>query len=85
MMKKNAKAKWIVGMSGIAFSAFILGQLDDFQAEGHDTNTLAVEANDTMSQREKELLKLDWSSFSVQAANEGNGESDRMSRKSKRD
>ncbi|KMY55294.1 hypothetical protein AC623_16260 [Bacillus sp. FJAT-27231] len=82
-MKKSAKAKWIVGVSGIAFSAFIVGQLEDYEASG--TNTVAGEVNDTMSKREQELVKLDWGDFSIQEINEGGGKSDRTSRKSKRD
>lgn len=27
-MKNSAKSKWIIGISGAAFSAFILGQLN---------------------------------------------------------
>lgn len=80
-MKENTKAKWIVGIAGVALSAFVIGQLDE--SEQTQTNTLAVEINDNMSNREKELVKLDWSEFSIQATNEGNAQNDRTSRRSK--
>lgn len=81
-MKPSAKAKWVIGLSGIAFSAFIVGQLDAGGAS--DTNMLPVEMNDSMSKHEKELVKLDWSDFTVQVTNEGDAQSDRITRKSKR-
>lgn len=81
-MKTNTKAKWVVGVSGVAFSAFIIGQLDTSVA---NNNGLAVEITENMSEREKELLSLDWSDFSIQTSNEGMRDSDRTSRKSKKD
>ena len=80
-MKENTKAKWIVGITGAAFSAFILGQLTENESTVKDP--LAVEINDSMSNREKELVKLDWSDFSVQVMNdERNSRNDRSSRRS---
>ena len=67
-MKANNKAKWIVGITGAAFSAFVIGQLNtDPNVEGAtNTTAMAIEINDSMSEREKELVGLDWSDFSLQ-------------------
>lgn len=82
-MKASAKAKWIVSVSGVAFSAFIIGQLDDTNVNKDDP--FAIVANSSLSDREKELLNLDWSDFTLQAVDERNVQSDRTSRRSKRD
>lgn len=68
-MKVNAKAKWIIGITGAAFSAFVLGQLDDTPTHKNanaNTDGLLTEVNDSMSKREKELVQLDWSNFTLQ-------------------
>lgn len=82
-MKKNNKAKWIVGITGAAFSAFVIGQLSqDPGAEGTANTAMAVEINDSMSEREKELVQLDWSDFSLQTTDyRGAVESDRTTRR----
>lgn len=69
-MKVNTKAKWIVGLTGAAFSAFVLGQLDDTPTKATNTNNgLSSEVTDTMSKREKELVQLDWNDFVIQENN----------------
>ena len=85
-MKANTKAKWIVGLTGTAFSAFMISQLDQPISTDTETNAnlVATEITDSMSNREKELVQLDWSDFSVQ---ENNGEersvNDRTSRRTR--
>jgi hypothetical protein len=67
-MKANNKAKWIVGLTGAAFSAFVIGQLNTDPAAESTTNpttAMAVEINESMSEREKELVGLDWSDYSL--------------------
>lgn len=79
-MKSHIKAKWIVGMTGAAFSAFVLGQLDDTPTNTgnnsemistaeisniENNSVMAAEVNDSMSDREKELAQLDWSNFTL--------------------
>jgi len=68
-MKSNNKAKWIVGITGAAFSAFVLGQINDTPVNTTSTSpedaALAIEINDSMSEREKELVQLDWSNFTL--------------------
>lgn len=81
-MKKNTKAKWVVGISGAAFTAFMLSQLDS----GAQTDSQMAEVNitDSMSVRERELIKLDWSDFTIQEnVNVGNTENDRTTRRSR--
>jgi len=70
-MKANTKAKWIVGLTGTAFSAFIISQLDQpiSTDSATDANTLSTEITKSMSDREKELVQLDWSDFSIQDHN----------------
>ncbi|WP_071393224.1 hypothetical protein [Bacillus tuaregi] len=83
-MKVNTKAKWIVGITGAAFSAFILSTLDE--PAPAKQGTLSAEINDNMSEREKELVQLDWSDFTPQISNDGgNSENDRNTRRSARD
>ncbi|MED3662861.1 hypothetical protein NST62_11620 [Ureibacillus sp. FSL K6-8385] len=67
-MKPGKKAKWIVGIAGTAFTAFVLGQLDDTPVYSSNTNNIGMvtEVNDSMSEREKELVQLDWSNFTLE-------------------
>lgn len=71
-MKPNNKAKWIIGITGTAFSAYVLGQLDDTPMDNsHKENiAMATEVYDSMSEREKELVSLDWSNFTLQQGEE---------------
>ena len=85
-MKANNKAKWIVGITGAAFSAFVIGQLNtapDAENTTNPTTAMAVEINESMSEREKELVGLDWSDFSPQATNnyQRTDENDRTTRR----
>ncbi|WP_342431512.1 hypothetical protein [Neobacillus sp. FSL H8-0543] len=83
-MKVNNKAKWIVGISGAAFSAFVIGQLNNNPNPTDKMNTTltAADISDSMSKREKELVQLDWSDFSFQANDyQREDESDRITRR----
>ena len=81
-MKPNNKAKWIIGITGAAFSAFVLGQLNDTPADTTSTTALASEIDDSMSEREKELVQLDWSNFSLEVNDDqGADRSDRTTRR----
>lgn len=80
-MKIRTKAKWIVGLSGVAVSAFVIGQLDGATPESSSSDNTGTEITSTMSERERELVQLDWSNFTVQVANEGNERSDRTTRR----
>ena len=85
-MKANKKAKWIVGITGTAFSAFIISQLDQPVSTDTETTayTLAAEITDSMSNREKELVQLNWSDFSIQANNgEVKSATDRTTRRTR--
>jgi len=68
-MKPGKKAKWIIGIAGTAFSAFVLGQLNDTPVDYSVNNAnfaMVTEVNDSMSEREKELVQLDWSNFTLE-------------------
>jgi hypothetical protein len=83
-MKTNHKAKWMVGITGAAFSAFVIGQLNNNPnpAEKTDTMATAIETNHSMSKRKKKLVQLDWSNFSAQANGyKGADQSDRSTRR----
>ncbi len=74
MMKPNKKAKWIVGITGTALSAFILSQLDANPASTNQAdqpvvsqNEAAVENSNGGSDREQELANKDWSNFTVES------------------
>jgi len=85
-VRPNTKAKWIVGLTGTAFSAFIISQLDQPLSTDTETNAnlLTAEITDSMSDREKELVQLDWSDFSMQTNKNGeNSINDRTSRRTR--
>ena len=46
MMKPNKKAKWIVGITGTALSAFILSQLDANPASTNQADQPVVSQNE---------------------------------------
>lgn len=61
-MKPSKKAKWIIGAAGVSFSAFVLSQIGDTGTK-MDPIQPEIVIDDTMSQREKELLALDWTTI----------------------
>lgn len=67
-MKASTKAKWIVGITSTAFSAFIISNLDQ-PVTNPNSNIFATEITDSMSAEEKELIQLDWTDFSLQEIN----------------
>lgn len=85
-MNGKTKAKWVVGVTGTIFSAFVLTQ---FAAGGSDTNgsqdQLDTVQAANMSEEEKKLAQLDWSNYTTSAFNysESNQmQSDRQTRRS---
>lgn len=74
MMKPNKKAKWIVGITGTALSAFILSQMDANPNSNNQTNQpvayqtdVSSEKPNGLSNREQELANKDWSNFTVES------------------
>lgn len=74
MMKPNKKAKWIVGITGTALSAFILSQLDANPTSSNQVNQQVSFQNEApaenkakVSNREQELANKDWGNFSVES------------------
>ncbi|WP_041580330.1 hypothetical protein [Bacillus sp. 1NLA3E] len=87
-MKKTTKSKWIVGLAGTAFSAFVLGQIGSGDANNGTKNGNAFNVESkvyaSMNDKEKELVKLDWSDFTISDGTQGTGavQSDRQSSRS---
>lgn len=61
-VKTSKKAKWIIGAAGVSFSAFVLSQMGGTESI-KDPIQPEIVMDDTMSQREKELLALDWTNL----------------------
>lgn len=79
MMKPDKKAKWIVGITGTALSAFILSQLNT----GSTSNTnnpsnqqvayqtdVSKENTNKISEREQDLANKDWTNFTTESNKE---------------
>ena len=75
MMRPDKKAKWIVGITGTALSAFILSQLDmnpTSEADTQSSQQLGYQTEDSaedtvgLSDREIELATKDWTNFTVE-------------------
>lgn len=87
-MKISTKSKWVVGIASTAFSAFVLSQIggNDPNAGTNNTDSLKInsEVYASMNDKEKELVQLDWSNFSINDVSQatGAGQSDRSTRRS---
>lgn len=88
-MKNSTKSKWIVGIAGTAFTAFVLSQLgggNEANIESVNTGSLKIDSKvyASMNDKEKELVQLDWSNFTISEGYQGMGvgQSDRNTRRS---
>lgn len=81
-MKDQKKAKWILGGSGIVLSALLLTQFSN--AEEANNQTLVTQQEENISEREKELIGLDWTNFEIVTTNSQQTpiKSDRKTRRS---
>ncbi|MBX8946445.1 MULTISPECIES: hypothetical protein [Lysinibacillus] len=70
-MKDQKKAKWILGTSGVILSSLLLTQFNNVPS---DTNiadlNLTNEQSKKMSDRERELVQLDWTNFEIVGVNQ---------------
>lgn len=66
-MKDQKKAKWILGTSGVLFTAVLLTQFNDVKESESMTiqQTLSKEETANMTGHEKELVQLDWTNFEI--------------------
>ncbi|MGE7111925.1 hypothetical protein [Lysinibacillus sp. NPDC047702] len=65
-MKDPKKAKWVLGASGVLLSAALLTQMNSpTQAETSRSNNIQNLDQESMTEREKELVQLDWTNFEV--------------------
>ncbi|GGG16622.1 hypothetical protein GCM10007425_08700 [Lysinibacillus alkalisoli] len=53
-MKLSKKIKWGTGLTGVALSALMINEIQD-----------ATPIDATLSEREQEILQLDWTNFEV--------------------
>ncbi len=76
-MKPAKKAKWVIGVAGVAFSALLLSQLDNTSARD-EFNQKQV----TVTNNESDLVELDWTNFEEVEITERKKESDRKTKRS---
>lgn len=86
-MGKSTKSKWILGLTGTAFSAFVISQIGANQSEQSPVSNNSKAEMMAMSAKEKALYQLDWSSYSINGtelagAQAGGVQSDRQTRRS---
>ncbi|MCM3571330.1 hypothetical protein [Neobacillus mesonae] len=81
-MAKSKNAKWVIGLSGTALSAFVISQA------GANQNPNVMDppsiSTNSMSKEEKKLVELDWTNFDINdgALTRGAEQSDRQTRRS---
>lgn len=70
-MKDQKKAKWILGTSGVILSSLLLTQFNNVPSDINITDlNLTNEQSKKMSDREKELVQLDWTNFEIVGVNQ---------------
>lgn len=84
-MKDQKKAKWILGTSGVILSSLLLTQSNNVPSDINiaDLN-LTNEQSKKMSDREKELVQLDWTNFEIVGVNQLQQNKIRTNRTTKR-
>ncbi|AZU62905.1 hypothetical protein [Neobacillus mesonae] len=82
-MAKSKKAKWLMGISGTALSAFVISQVGANQGSTPLDLPQTISA-DSVSKQEKALIKLDWTNYNINGAAPSKGveQSDRQTRRS---
>lgn len=73
-MKPNKTAKWVVGITGTALSAFILSQLNTTPISNNQSNQqtayqseeVSAENINWLEDREQKLANKDWSNFTIE-------------------
>ncbi|WP_066313737.1 hypothetical protein [Bacillus sp. FJAT-29814] len=63
-MANSKKSKWLIGLTGTALSAFVIGQVGGNQPNG-ETQSMISAPIDSMSKQEQEYVQLDWSNYEV--------------------
>ncbi|MDP1392721.1 hypothetical protein Q8G28_00275 [Lysinibacillus capsici] len=70
-MKDQKKAKWILGTSGVILSSLLLTQFNNVPSDKNIAElNLTNEQSKKMSDREKELVQLDWTNFEIVGVNQ---------------
>jgi hypothetical protein len=63
-MASSKKSKWLVGLTGTALTAFVIGQVGATQPTEEEQSMISVPIK-SMSKQEQEYAKLDWSNYDV--------------------
>ena len=83
-MAKSNKAKWLIGVTGTALSAFVISQVGANQ-QGQSLLSDQPIITNSMSKEEKDFVQLDWSNYSIygdDVVTEGVVQSDRQTSRS---
>lgn len=84
-MKDQKKAKWILGTSGVILSSLLLTQFNNVPSDKNIAElNLTNEQSKKMSDREKELVQLDWTNFEIVGVNQLQQNKTRTDRTTKR-
>lgn len=98
-MKGNKSAKWLVGISGTAFTAFALSQIVTNDPQNNEESKVMNEAIvakelvnagngfnniEGVTGREQELIQLDWTNYAVADATIASVAKQKSDRKTKR-
>jgi hypothetical protein len=68
-MAKSTKAKWVIGLTGTALSAFVISQIGtNQQGDGNAAAQAKPVITETMSAEEKKLVQFDWSNYQINGA-----------------
>lgn len=81
-MAKSKKSKWIIGLTGTALSAFVIGQIGG--NEPNNSGAADIINTKALSAEEKEMVQLDWSNYTINGVTvtERVGQSDRQTKRS---
>lgn len=63
-MANSKKSKWLIGLTGTALSAFVIGQVGGNQNDVK-TQSMISAPIESMSKQEQEYAQLDWANYDV--------------------
>lgn len=83
-MAKSTKYKWMIGLTGTAFSAFVIGQIGTNPGDSTSVQQTDAALLQAMEPAEQELFQLDWSNYQINGIQVSGGEiqSDAQTRRS---
>lgn len=66
-MANSKKSKWLIGLTGTALTAFVIGQVGANQPN-NETQTMISTPTKSMTKEEQEYVQLDWTNYDVVGA-----------------